>query len=171
MAHWHISKTPLPLDAKLTARDGEGHYTFLVLKLGSGDMTVEDFLEKHRPADKPSRKASWFMCDEVNELYHAAPGPAEAKVFLMELEPVSPSRHHFAWMALINDVAVAREPVSKEDEELLKTMAENYWSGATPPSDLLEEGWEYTWEILAQRVVVKTCEGPVFKGDLFWYLF
>jgi hypothetical protein len=134
-----------------------------MLRLRGGDLPVEDFLEKYRPEGKPSRKGSWFMCEEISELYHASPGPADVQVYLMELEPENPSRHHFGWVALINDVAYSRKPVSRADEDLLKDVVRMYWSGEPCPAPLMRRQ-DYGWEFLARNVQVSSCQGPTYKG-------
>lgn len=165
MSHWHLSKEPLPTGESLTARSGEGHYSFLRLRFfrNHRNMTVEDFLEAHRAPEKPSRKGSWFMCRTVQGLYHASPGPADSKVYLVEMAPEAPSRHHFAWIGFLNDVATSGTRVRKKDEEALKEVARHYWAGTTP-SEAIMNGQKYDWEVLATRVRVLSCCGPTFKG-------
>lgn len=165
MSHWHLSREPLEPSAEpLVARSGEGHYSFLRLRFfrGHRNMTVEDFVEAHRPPEKPSRKACWFMCDEVSGLYHASPGPADSKVYLVELKPEAPSRHHFAWIGFLNDVATSRSRVRKKDEATLKEIVQHYWAGTEPPEAFMKA--KYDWEVLATRATVLSCCGPTFKG-------
>jgi hypothetical protein len=167
MEYWHLSRVPLtPGPELLKARRGEGHYAFLTLKLPGGELTVEDFFERHRPKGKPSRKSSWFMCPEVSELYHASPGGKEVEVHILGLEPDrEPSRHHFGWMALVNNVAFEKVGLDREEEATLKEMAKMYWAGEECPDELLFTYCEgtYGWELLARAVRVTSCSEPMMK--------
>lgn len=168
MKYWHLAIAPMELGAQLRARTSDGHYAFLNLTLGGKTMTVEDFLESARPKKFASRKQCFFMCETQEDLYHSSPGPADTLVHLVEFEPVMPRRHHFGWIATINDVAASMtygevKTLDPEQEETLRMCAELYWGGEDVPDDL-ERAHNTAWEFLARDIHVLDCAGPFPKG-------
>lgn len=134
-AYYHGASKPLKIGSLIKAKSWKTEFSD---KRSIDNINFEDFVEKLKPANKPSRLKCLYTVSAVEDLNSA--GASEDYIY--EVDPIGRvHKDDFGWLSEIMGLMFDEEKLANNKKAI--EFAKNYWNSVPCNISDVETPWEY----------------------------